>query len=530
MHQLPLSSPYRLFAAALFSLGPMLGQTTTDLTFENLIASNEEDTGVTLVSGSGAGNINPLGTVALTLNGTQTLNNNGPAGPIQGTFTFSWNALDSFSVPVSIPDLPSATFSGSVSGGTGAYSGATGALTFVITKQSQTGANTVYSFTGSGNLSAGQTTTAVTLVSFGFRAAGAKVGSSSVTATGAVAPFGNVTMNVTTSSTDDVSSQGTAVFTFNPSDSFTLFFRIENANQSPVTLASTVMGGTGMFAGATGSATLMAAVSQSTITVNGSGTITVPAAGAPKSTITSVSPAFTTTSNISQNTFIQIKGVNLVPGSTPAEGVIWSDAPEFLDGRMPTQLGGVSVTVNGKPAYVYFFCSAATSPACSSDQINVLTPLDNAAGQVLVAVTSGTVSSQPFIVNMQAVSPAFLLFSTKGYIVATHSDYTLLGPTNLYPGLSTPAGRLETVLLYAVGFGLPTTPLVDGSSSQFGNLETQPACRVGIAPATVTVVLVAPGLYAFALTVPDSAVSGDNVVTCSYNGAFTQAGALLSVE
>ena len=44
----------------------------------------------------------------------------------------------------------------------------------------------------------------------------------------------------------------------------------------------------------------------------------------------------------------------------------WSNAPEFASGRMPTQLAGVSVTVNGRPAYVYF-----VSPA----QINVLTPL-----------------------------------------------------------------------------------------------------------------------------------------------------------
>ena len=44
---------------------------------------------------------------------------------------------------------------------------------------------------------------------------------------------------------------------------------------------------------------------------------------------------------------------------------------------MPTRLGGVSATVNGKPAYVYWFCSAATTPTCGSDQINVLTPLDD---------------------------------------------------------------------------------------------------------------------------------------------------------
>lgn len=60
---------------------------------------------------------------------------------------------------------------------------------------------------------------------------------------------------------------------------------------------------------------------------------------------------------IAQNTFIEIKGTNLVPADTPASGVIWSTAPDFAQGRMPTTLGGISVTVNGKPAFIYFYCS-----------------------------------------------------------------------------------------------------------------------------------------------------------------------------
>ena len=72
--------------------------------------------------------------------------------------------------------------------------------------------------------------------------------------------------------------------------------------------------------------------------------------------------------NIAQNTWIVIKGANLVPSNTPASGVIWSTAPDFAQGKMPTQLGGVSATVNGKPAFVYFYCSAVTSTVCASDR------------------------------------------------------------------------------------------------------------------------------------------------------------------
>lgn len=72
---------------------------------------------------------------------------------------------------------------------------------------------------------------------------------------------------------------------------------------------------------------------------------------------------------IDQNDFIVIKGANLVPASTAASGVVWSTAPSFAQAQMPTNLQGVSVTVNGKPAFVYFYCSAATDPNCLEDQL-----------------------------------------------------------------------------------------------------------------------------------------------------------------
>lgn len=85
--------------------------------------------------------------------------------------------------------------------------------------------------------------------------------------------------------------------------------------------------------------------------------------------------------------FIEIKGIDLVPATSP-RGVIWSKAPEFASGRMPTQLAGISVTVNKKPTYLYFYCSAVTDPACATDQINVLTTLDATVGEVQVVVTN----------------------------------------------------------------------------------------------------------------------------------------------
>ncbi len=78
---------------------------------------------------------------------------------------------------------------------------------------------------------------------------------------------------------------------------------------------------------------------------------------------------------ISRNGWIEIKGVGLAPPG--AEWVVWSDAPDFAQGKMPTEIAQVSVKIGGKPAYVYFV---------SPNQINVLAGLDALTGTVNVTV------------------------------------------------------------------------------------------------------------------------------------------------
>jgi endo-1,4-beta-xylanase len=233
---------------------------------------------------------------------------------------------------------------------------------------------------------------------------------------------------------------------------------------------------------------------------------------------------------IAQNTYIAVRGFNLVPSNTSADGVIWSNAPDFAQGRMPTQLNNVSVTVNGKPAFVYYYCSAATSSICTIDQINVLTPLDSTTGPVQVVVNNGTASSAAFTVTMQPTAPTLLLFNLSGPAVATHLNYTLVGSPILYPGASTPAKPGEQVVLWAVGFGLPTATLVNGSATQSGGLPYTPQCQVGGMNANAVGALVAAGLYQINLTIPTTAVSGNNSLTCTYNGVATEAGAYITVQ
>ena len=531
MKTLAALSKYPLLAAGLFAAFPAIAQKTTNINLVNITGKTPLITAGRSVSLTGTGAVSPLGNASVSFNGTQDQTT---TGLTQGAFTFFFNRLDSFSVnvgPKLVGKTTTLTLSGAIAGGTGAYSGATGSLTYTFTYSAVAPSSGTFTLSGSGSITVGKTTTAITLANFSGLASltGLVSGTFTPNPTAAVTPFGNVTVNFAGAKTRDGVIQGTLTFVFNANDSFNASFSFDYSLVGfSVNLPCTITGGAGIFRGASGTlAANLTLNSDMTFTLTGSGTIIQPPAGTP--VITSVNTAFGSP-NIAQNTWLEIKGTNLAPSNTPAGGLYWSNAPEFAQGRMPTQLGGVSVTINGKPAYVWWFCSSATTPACASDQINVLSPLDGSVGRADVVVTRQGVASVPMSVNMVPLAPSFLLFDTTGHSVAEHTDFSLLGPVGLFPA-STPAKPSEVAIIYAIGFGLPTAPLVDGSSTQLGALPVLPVCQMAGAPAPVTAaVLIAPGLYALFVTVPAGATSGENAVSCSYQNSSTPAGNLLTVR
>jgi uncharacterized protein (TIGR03437 family) len=237
----------------------------------------------------------------------------------------------------------------------------------------------------------------------------------------------------------------------------------------------------------------------------------------PSPTITEVANAEGEAPAIAPNTWVLIKGSNL---ANAGDSRIWLGS-DFLNGQMPTQLDGVSVTMNDENAYVYYI-----SPV----QVNVLTPPDLAPGPVTVKVASGGTTSAAFTAQAQPLSPSFFIFA-GGYVIGSHLNGTLLGPTSLYPGSSTPAQPGELVVLYANGFGPTSVPVVPGSSTQSGMLPTLPVIQIGGINAAVQFAgLVARGEYQFNVYVPSSAPNGDNPITAQYNGLSTQAGAVITVQ
>src|SRR5581483_8939205 len=154
-----------------------------------------------------------------------------------------------------------------------------------------------------------------------------------------------------------------------------------------------------------------------------------------KTTLGEITNAFGNIPVLAPNTWIILKGRNLA-GNTR----IWQGS-DFVNNQMPTSLDGVSVTINGVNAYVYYI---------SPQQINVLAPPGLSPGLAQVAVTNNGTSSAPAPVIVQAQSPTFFTFGAGNgnYVTAVHLDGSLIGPTSLYPGSSTPVHPGETIILF----------------------------------------------------------------------------------
>ncbi len=511
--------------------------TTTNVNL-NLTINSRGSTASHLMVTSATGTLSPLGNASFSLQGAAPISNNALAAPVQLTGGFYFNQTDSIAISFTENDLNYAntspyTLSGvAITGGTGAYAGATGSLNLTFTQKG------FLAITGSGSVSVGGQTTQVSLSNFlGISGCGAcEVDYSTGTLTGTASPLGNVTATyrIDNTNTPPEPSAGAFAVSLNGTDGFNLFFSVIGLGQTVTTFPATASGGTGAYAGATGSFTLtLGQDSAGNLTIQGSGTITTAQAGVP--IVTSVKTAFGQPV-VAYNTWIQINGTNLAPSNTPSTGVDWSNAPDFASGKMPTKLGPISVTINGNPAYIYFYCSAATDTSCASDQINALVPLDTTLEPyypVEVVVTNNGVSSTPFTVEKSTLSPTFPLFDVQGHIVARHLDFSLMGPTSLFPGALTPAKAGETIIMVLYGLGPPNGAVTEGSATQSGSMPGAPECWVSGIPVPASseaLALISPGLYQFNAAVPAGTPSGDNPIVCTYMGYATAPGALIAVQ
>jgi uncharacterized protein (TIGR03437 family) len=233
-------------------------------------------------------------------------------------------------------------------------------------------------------------------------------------------------------------------------------------------------------------------------------------------------PVDSAVATIEPGEWVSIYGTNLA-SSTAA----WN-------GNFPTSLGGTSVTINGKLAYLSYV---------SPTQINLQAPSDSAMGPVPVIVTTAGGTSTG-TVTLAQFGPAFLLLDSKhvaGIIARSNGSgaygggtYDILGPTGTslgYPTVAAKAG--DIVELFGTGFG-PTNPAVPAGQAFTGAAATANAVNLLINNASVTPIwagLSGAGLDQINLTVPAGFGKGDvSLVATVGGGVQTPTGVVISLQ
>jgi uncharacterized protein (TIGR03437 family) len=218
--------------------------------------------------------------------------------------------------------------------------------------------------------------------------------------------------------------------------------------------------------------------------------------------------------------WLTIRGTNLARTTRTWTGT------DFVNGKLPESLEGVSVKINGKPAYIYFV---------SPGQLNILAPDDAATGVTTLEVTAPE-GKATTTVNTQALAPAFFAFDPQGriYAAAVHAEGAYAGPPGLFGSAAAVRAPVpnEPVLLFGNGFGKtnPARPTSD--------LVLSPALLEGAASLKLTVGgassrvdfagLISSGLQQFNIVVPQVA-PGEQPLVGELNGVRSQDGLFLCV-
>ena len=234
---------------------------------------------------------------------------------------------------------------------------------------------------------------------------------------------------------------------------------------------------------------------------------------APASRVNGVTDAASYGAAIAPAEWVSVFGTGFSTGSQ-----IWT-AADFVNGQLPTALGGVSVAIDGQPAYISYV---------SPGQINALMTADATIGPVTVQVTTPQGQSYPGTVMLQRLAPELFTWAQGSvtYAAAEHANGALIGPA----GSLQPASAGEVIELYGTGLGL-TSPQIPVSQAAFPPaILTAPVSVTigGVAAQVKWAGLIGPGLYQVNVQVP-SVAAGDQPVTMSIAGFQSAAGVYVAV-
>ncbi len=236
--------------------------------------------------------------------------------------------------------------------------------------------------------------------------------------------------------------------------------------------------------------------------------------------------------------WLEIKGSNLADPNDPrlnnsSHSGQWGSA-DFSGSSAPTKLDGISVSINGKPAYVWYL---------SPTQLNVEAPEDSATGNVSVTVTNCKATSSATQFARHPLAPGLLApsnYSSGGtqYMVATfQSDgaYVLnAGLAQTFGLKGRPAKPGDLIIAYGVGFGDVTPSILPGTIVSQANALVNPVTfSFGSTPATLSYSGLAGsfvGLYEFYITVPAGLANGDYQIHVAQNGTALPQTMFLSIQ
>jgi uncharacterized protein (TIGR03437 family) len=296
--------------------------------------------------------------------------------------------------------------------------------------------------------------------------------------------------------------------------------------QGSGTGSATVTGGTGGYAGATGSFQTLngtGGISGTgiTLTFSGAGAITVGGAtgttgttgttgstgstgstGATGATgsgpsITAVQDAGSYTSGIAEGSIFVVKGTNLSPSGLGSGGLLSFGFP------LPSSSNGVSInfapTSGGSAAsayLIYLYNSGGTS------QLAAILPSNIPPGNYNVTVTNAGAASAPFTVNVVKSKPAMFTLDQAGdglaivqnYVSASETDEDLYVTGVLNQQTVSPAYPGQTLIAWITGLG----PISSGDNTAAPVQDVTSASNVKVIVGGVTITPVfagrAPGL------------------------------------
>jgi uncharacterized protein (TIGR03437 family) len=208
------------------------------------------------------------------------------------------------------------------------------------------------------------------------------------------------------------------------------------------------------------------------------------------------------TNSVAPGEFVTLFGANLSPVTLLAQSL-----------PLVNNLGGVQVTVNGRPAPVYFV---------SSTQVSVIVPFATSESFATFQVSNNGTLSNNVTVYRAPTAPGVYTLTQDGVGTAAvlHADNSLVTQAS-------PAVIGETLQLFVTGLGAVTPAVADGAtapSNPLSRVNANIAIYVDSQPAQVSFQGLAPGfaaLYQVNFVVPAGVSSGIVYLDVSTPDAYT---------